>query len=115
MTNDDMWEMVQSRTRGFFERVILPFGAYENENDFELAENYLRFQFGNSSSPEKWAVNFLKGIEETETKIVLHAKKLETFRAEISNSLGYVKMYSISDAVSISSNPPFETGRKLTL
>ena len=115
MTNDDMWTLIKGRTRGFYERIIMPFGVCEQEDDFERAEEYLRFHFHKSSSPLDWTVNFLKGIEETETEIVLHTRKLGSFQNEISNSLKFVKLYTFSDALYISANPPFVTGRKPTL
>ena len=121
MTNDDMWLLIRQRTRGFFERVSLPFGAYENEDDFKKAEEYLRFQFHKTSSPLNWMVKFLKGIEEAETEIVLHTRKLVSFRREIDSSMRYISQMVITqkgdvdinmlDAYNISTYPPFLTDK----
>jgi len=109
-----MWELIRYRIRGFYERVVLTFGAYDN-GDIELAEEYLRFHFNSSSSPVDWISNFFKGVEETETTIVLHIRKLESFRNEVANILKYVPRSSLADAFNITTYPPFSTNKSKPL
>jgi len=110
MTNDEMWQLIRYRIRGFYERVILPFAMYET-GDIELAEEYLCFQFNSSPSPHDWINNFFKGVEETETTIALHMREIKSFRNEISNSLKYVPQSSFVDAFNITTYPPFSTNK----
>ena len=114
MTNDDMWALIWNRTRGFYERIVLPYAMYD-EGDIERAEEYLLFQFSKSPSPWAWMASFFKGIEETETTVSLHVRKLESFRLEISNVLKYVASVSIVDAFNVTTYPPFSTNKSKAL
>ena len=107
MTNDDMWSLIRYRIRGFYERIFLPFGLNEQEGDFERAEEHLRAQFDASLSPSDWMINFLKGVEETETVIALHIKTPESFRFELDVSLKYVLRHPSPDSLNVLMHPPF--------
>ena len=110
MDSDEMCGLIKNRTEGFYKRIILPYAAC-SEGDLEQVIDYLLFQFNKSSSPEDWMIRFLKGIEETETEIALHVRKLNSFVVEINNSLKEVKMWSAVDAFNITSHPLALTNR----
>jgi hypothetical protein len=90
MTNDDMWSLIRDRTRALYERVFKPFKLCK-KGDLGRIEKYLQYHFYKSPSHSFWLICFLKGVEEAETKIVLHKEKPKSFDTAINDSLKYVR------------------------
>jgi len=90
MTNNDMWALIKARTKALYERVFKTFKLCK-KSDLERIEKYLQYHFYKASSHSLWLIKFLKGIEEVETKIVLHKETPKSFDAAITDSLKYVK------------------------
>jgi len=114
MDSEEMRALIKNRTKGFYERIILPYAA-SNEGDIERVNDYLLTQFDKSPLPKDWMIRFFEGIERTETEIALHIRKLDSFDVEINNSLREVKLWSAVDTFNISSHPQVSTGKSKSL
>jgi len=93
-----MWSLARNRTRALYERVFKPFNLCE-KSDLERIEKCLQRHFYKAPSHTIWLIEFLRGIEEVETNIVLHKELPKSLDAAINESLKYVREGVVQNAV----------------
>jgi len=84
MTNDDMWFLIKNRTKKFYERIFVPL-KLSRKNDLDRTLRTLKNLFSKKRNHSMWTLSFLNDIDETETEIVLHKRKPESFIEEMTN------------------------------
>ena len=90
MVNDDMWDLIWNRTRGFYERIFEPLKLCK-KGDLKLMKKSLYYHFMKRKRHAEWTHFFLCAVDNAETDIVLHRREPKSFIDEIKDITDQIK------------------------